>query len=231
MMLKAVKKEAASRLSEVFHLIGLIQSLEAVPPLSDSNEVKVLRGLFWVHLYAALEYSISNGVQRFLQEVGKLNAPPLHFVPSFFSVVLEPNFSALRNVGEDKRWTKRMEFINAQGSGTPSKINADIFGLYLQNVWVEKMETIFSCLEIVQPIVPDLSYKTYIDELVLQRNGIAHGRVSALDAGSYRRSAELLIRYNAINLTCSHFFDCLDQHNIKRGVIHPSYRAAYPLPV
>ena len=227
-MLTAVRAETASRLSEVFHLIDVIKRLEAVPPLPDQNEVKVLRGLFWVHLYAALEYAVSNSVQRFLQAIEALNAPPVHFHPRFFSVVLDSNFSALRNVGEEKRWIKRLELINAQASGTPNKINQDIFGLYLQNVWVEKMEALFSCLEINQPIVPHPSYKAYIDELVAQRNGVAHGRMSALAVGSSRRSDELLIRYNAISATCTHFFDCLEQHHNTRGVIQPLYRATYP---
>jgi hypothetical protein len=227
-MLTAVKAETTSRLSEVFHLIDVIKRLEATPPVPDPNEVKVLRGLFWVHLYAALEYAVSNGVQRFLQAIDTLNAPTVHFNPGFYSVALDSNFSALRNVGEDKRWIKRMELLNAQAAASPSKINADIFGLYLQNVWVEKLEILFSCLEIKQPIVPDPSYKAYIDELVSQRNGVAHGRMSALAVGSSRRSNELLIRYNAISATCTHFFDCLDQHHIARGVIQPLHRATYP---
>lgn len=227
-MLTAVKAETTSRLSEVFHLIDVIKRLEATPPLPDPNEVKVLRGLFWVHLYAALEYAVSNGVQRFLQSVESLNVRPAHFNSGFFSVALEPNFAALRNVGEDKRWIKRLELLNGQASSTPTKINPDIFGLYLQNVWVEKMEVLFLCLEINQPIVPDASYKTYIDELVNQRNGVAHGRMSALAVGSARRSSELLIRYSAISAVCVHFFDCLDQHHISRGVIQPLHRVNYP---
>ena len=227
-MLTAVKAEAASRLSEVFQLIEVIKRLETTPPVPDPNEVKVLRGLFWVHLYAALEYAVSNGVQRLLQAIDTMNAPPAHFKPAFYSVALDPNFSALRNVGEDKRWVKRIELLNAQFSDSSSKINADIFGLYLQNVWVEKIEILFSCLGINQPIVPDPSYKAYIDELVSQRNGVAHGRMSALAVGSSRRSNELFIRYNAISATCTHFFDCLDQHYIDRGVILPLHRATYP---
>jgi len=228
-MLIAVKAETTSRLSEVFQLIDVIKRLEAIPPLPDPNEVKILRGLFWVHLYAALEYAVSNGVQRFLQAIDTLNAPPVHFTPRFFSVVLDSNFSALRNVGEDKRWTKRVELLNAQVSGVPTKINPDIFGLYLQNVWVEKMEILFSCLEINQPIVPDPSYKPYIDELVSQRNGVAHGRMSALAVGSSRRSNELLIRFNAISAICTHFFDCLEQHHSTRSVIQYLHRATYPV--
>lgn len=227
-MLTAVKLETTARLAEVFQLIELIRLRESPPPQPDPPEAKILRGLFWVHLYAALEYAVNSGVQRFLQAAERLGAPPEHLIPCFFSVVLEPNFSALRNVGEDKRWTKRVEFLGAQCGTTPKQINADIFGLYLQNIWSEKLETVFSCFGINQSIVPDISYKPYIDELVNHRNGIAHGRMSALGVGGTRRSPDLLIRYQAISSTCSHIFDCLEQHHLSRGIIQPQNRHTYP---
>ncbi|WP_148049557.1 MAE_28990/MAE_18760 family HEPN-like nuclease [Pseudomonas brassicacearum] len=227
-MLTAVRAETAARLSEVFQLIELIRQLESSPPQPDPAEAKILRGLFWVHLYAALEYAVNSSTQRFLQAVEALNVPPEHLKPCFFSVALEPNFSALRNVGEDKRWTKRMEFLGAQSSAVPNKINADIFGLYLQNIWAEKIEALFACFGITQAIVPDPSYKPYIDELVMHRNGIAHGRTSALGVGSARRSPDLLLRYEAISATCKYIFDCLEQHHTSRGVIQPVRRVGYP---
>ncbi|WP_419225189.1 MAE_28990/MAE_18760 family HEPN-like nuclease [Pseudomonas syringae] len=227
-MLTAVKAETTARLSEVFQLLELIRQLEVAPPQPDPPEAKILRGLFWVHLYAALEYAVNAGTQRFLQAVETLKVPPEHLNPCFFSVALEPNFSALRNVGEDKRWTKRMELLGAQSSTTPNKINADIFGLYLQNIWAEKLEALFSCFGIALPIVPSPSYKPYIDELVLHRNGIAHGRTSALGVGSVRRSPELLRRYEAISSTCTYIFECLEQHHNSRGIIQASRRSAYP---
>jgi len=227
-MLTAVRAETTARLTEVFQLIELIRQLEVTPPQPDPAEAKILRGLFWVHLYAALEYAVNSSTQRFLQAVGTLNVPLEHFNPCFFSVALEPNFSALRNVGEDKRWTKRMELLGAQSSTSPNKINADIFGLYLQNIWAEKIEALFACFGITQAIVPDPSYKHYIDELVMHRNGIAHGRTSALGVGSARRSPDLLLRYEAIRATCQYLFDCFEQHHTSRGVIQPNRRVAYP---
>jgi len=226
-MLTAVRADTSERLMEVFLLIELIRQQEATPPQPDPAEAKILRGLFWVHLYSALEYAVNSGIQRYLHAVAALNIPPQHLMPCFFSVALESNFSALRNVGEDKRWTKRIELLGAQCSPVPNKINPDIFGLYLQNVWAEKLEALFACLGITQEIVPDPSFKPYIDELVMHRNAIAHGRTSALDVGCARRSPELLIRHEAISSVCRYFFDCLEHHHISRGVVQPSCRIMY----
>lgn len=227
-MLSAVRAEVTARLGEVFQLLDHISKLESNPPNPDPNEVKILRGLFYVHLYAALEYAVNQGIQRFLQGVISFNAPPQHFKARFHSVALEANFSSMRNVGEEKTWTNRVKLIDAQASTTPQRINSDVFGLYLQNVWPERLETLFLCLDIQQPIVPDPSYRLYVHELVEQRNGVAHGRYSALGIGSARRSPDLRARHQAISSTCSHILDCLEQHYTTRGVILAQHRAAYP---
>jgi hypothetical protein len=226
-MLAAVRAEVTLRLGEVFQLLEHIRQLEATPPTPDPAEARILRGLFFVHLYAALEFTVNQGTQHFLQAVDALNVPPAHLEPSFFSVALDSSFSAFRNVGEDKRWAARLKLINQQSSAAAQTISGDLFGLYLQNIWIEKLDVLFRCFNIDQPVVPDPSYRLYVDELVDRRNGVAHGRFSALGIGGTRRSPELLIRYNAIAATCSHILDCLDQQHTSRGVVATAHRSSY----
>jgi len=227
-MLTAVRAEVSVRLAEVFQLIEHIRHIESAPPAPDPPEAKILRGLFHVHLYAALEYAVNQGVQRFLEAVAALGAPPRHLQARFFSVALDPGFSSIRNVGEDKRWSARVNLLDLQSSPDPQNIHSDVFGLYLQNVKAEKLEVLFRCLDINQPVVPEPSYRLYVDELAERRNGVAHGRVSALGVGSARRSPELLIRYNAISATCIHVLNCFEQQHEERGVILAGHRPAYP---
>jgi hypothetical protein len=226
-MLTAVRAEVSDRLAEVFQLFEHIRHLESAPPAPDPPEAKILRGLFHVHLYAALERTVNQGVQRFLQSVTALRVPPQHLQTRFFSVALDPSFSSMRNGSEDKRWSSRVKLLDLQNSHESQQINADIFGLYLQNVKAEKLEVLFSCLNIGQPIVPTPSFRLYIDELADYRNGVSHGRFSALGIGSSRRSPELLIRFNAISATCIHVLDCFEQHHLSRGLILEAHRPAY----
>jgi hypothetical protein len=227
-MLTTVRAEVSGRLAEVFQLVEHIRHLESAPPVPDPPEAKILRGLFHVHLYAALEFAVNQGVQRFLMAVVALGVPPLHLHARFFSVALDSGFSSMRNVGEDKRWSSRVKLIELQFSTDAQPINAAIFGLYLQNVWVEKLEILFNCLNINLPVVPNPAFRLYIDELVERRNGVAHGRFSALGVGSALRSPELLIRFNAISATCIYLLDCFEEHHLARGLILEAHRQAYP---
>lgn len=226
-MLTTVRAKVSGRLAEVFQLVEHIRHLESIPPVPDPPEAKILRGLFYVHLYAALEYSVSQGVQRFLLAVAELGVLPMHLHARFFSVALDPGFRSIRDLGEAKGWGARVKLIDLQPSSVCQPINSDVFGLFLQNVWVERLDVLFSCLNIDQPVVPDPAFRLYIDELVDRRNGVAHGRFSALGVGSARRSPELLTRFNAISATCIHLLDCFEQHHLDRGLILAAHRSDY----
>lgn len=226
-MLAAVRADVASRLNEVRQLLDLIRQLEVAPPAEDPPEARILRGLFFVHLYAALEFTVTQGVQRLLVEADRLRVPAAHLEPRFHAVVLDPLFSSLRNIGEEKRWQARVKVIDAQAAPSAYDISSDLFGLFLQNVKVDRLETLFNCLNVPDPIVPDPSYRLYVDELVDFRNGVAHGRFSALGVGRRMRSAELLARLTAMNAVCGHILDCLDRQHATRGYIRADQRSVY----
>lgn len=227
-MFSGVRAEISERLTEVFQLVEHIQHLEGIPPAPDPPEVKILRGLFFVHLYATLERAVNQGVQRFLEGVANLEICPSHLEARFLSVALDPVFSSFRNVGEEKSWNARLRFLDVQSSQMSQPVNSGMFGLYLQNIWFERLEVIFRCFNIDQPVVPIAEYGLYIDELVNNRNGVAHGRFSALGIGSHRRSPDLLIRYNAISDTCIHIVNCLDRQLAVRGFVRQGHIEAYP---
>ena len=63
-MFAATLSEVRARLAEVRQFLDAIKELESDPPAPDSSEVRVMRGLFFVHLYAGLEYAVNAGVEK-----------------------------------------------------------------------------------------------------------------------------------------------------------------------
>ncbi|TQM08419.1 MAE_28990/MAE_18760 family HEPN-like nuclease [Stenotrophomonas maltophilia] len=227
-MFTAHRNDVTKRITEVRLLLDLVRNMEAPPPAVDSLEVRVLRGLFFVHLYSALEFTINGAVERFLAGVGDLRVKAQHFEPVFLSVALDSTFSSLRMVSEEKRWPKRREVWSRAASEEICPVNSGIFGLYLQNVWVERIDALSNCLNIGEPMIPNAAYRAYVDELVDRRNGVAHGRFSAAGVGGGRRSPDLQIRFNAISETCLNILDVLEDGLDGRCVVQEQFRGLYP---
>ena len=198
--------------------------------VADTHEVLILRGLYYVHLYAAFEHSVNQGVQSFLKAVTNLRVSTAHFELPLFSVALDSQLSSLGDVGEAKKWGRRLDIFNRQNSEGKCVLNDTVFGLYLQNVWIENLQQVFNCLNIPDPVIPDPRLGPYVEEIVEKRNIVAHGRESPAIVGRGTRTPELKIRLDAIAEVVQHIFDCFEKGLTTRSFIAPQHRATYLIP-
>lgn len=198
-----------------------------MPLQADTAEVLVLRGLFYVHLYATLEYSVNQAVERLLHAITDLKIKTAHFEPIFLSVALDPEFSSFSDSGKNNRWSKRISFLKKQSSADEAALNLGIFSIYLQNIWKENLLQIFECLFINAPIVPDPALGLYIDEIVNKRNAVAHGRESPARVGVGTRSSDLHIRLDAVSRIITHLIHCFEKHLTELNFVREDQRAQY----
>lgn len=227
-MFTSEKRNATNRLTEVRQLLETIKALEspALPPV-DSTEVLILRGLFYVHLYATLEHSVNEVVQRLLHAITGIKIKIAHFEPVFLNVTLDPEFSSLSQSGEKNRWSKRIAFLRRQYSVDEAILSESVFSHYLQNIWKENLVQIFECFLINEPIVPDPALSPYIDEIVNKRNAVAHGRESPVRVGAGTRSSDLHIRLDAVSRIITHLIECFEKHLTELNFIRLDQRAQY----
>ena len=227
-MFTSERLNATNRLTEVRQLLETIKALESTDPLKpDSTEVLILRGLFYVHLYATLEHSVNQSVERLLRAVIDLKVQTAHFEPLFLGVALDPEFSSFGDTGKSTRWSKRIAFLKKQTSLEETTLNLSIFSMYVQNIWKKDLLQVFECLYINEPIVPDSNLIHYIDEIVNKRNAVAHGRESPVRVGLGTRSSDLLIRLDAISRIITHLIQCFEKHLAHRNFIRIGERAKY----
>lgn len=228
-MFDAHRDEVAKRFSEVRVLLDHVRALEAPPPSVDPPEVRVLRGLFYVHLYAAVEYTLTGCVERSLSGIQQLSVKTSHFEPCFHAVALDADLKSLSDAGEKGKWKKRLDlWRKSSDENDCAAVDTAIFGPYLQNVSSQRIDTISNCLNISTPMFVHSSHRTYFDELVERRNGVAHGRFSALGLGSARRSPDLMLRFNAISESCLHMIDVFEETLQSRTTIRENFRSLYP---
>jgi MAE_28990/MAE_18760-like HEPN len=224
-----------TRLAEVQRTLALVEKLEASAanendPVSAENAA-TLRGLFYVHLYGALEYSITLSVQVLLQEMTKTTVRFSDYDHMLHAVILDDHFRSLAEPGLKLRWPKRRELLAKQISSEPCSLNDTVFQDQLQNLWYKTLHSIFEYLCIPRQAVPEDRMRGYIDEIVDNRNAIAHGRQAAQEVGRRVTSTDLKERFDAITKVVNHVLETFDDYLETRHFIAPSHRAPYLLPL
>lgn len=216
-----------SRFRDVRALISLIKRMESedVPPV-DSDEVKILRGLFYVHLYGAFEKSINDIVQAYLRKVESLNIVKAHTSPHFWPTALDASFKSLQSTLGSGNWKKRGEFIFATESNEVCAIADGVFSEQLQNIWPETIDTVFLYLGLGQMDWIDLDILA-VREVVDKRNQVAHGRTAPVRVGNSVRSPGLELRLNSLYLIVSSIADQMEGHIEGLRFIRAEHREGY----
>ena len=186
------------RFQQVRDFLSLIKARENTELPTSSSDTKMLRGLFYVHLYAAFEFSINSSIQQTLHLAASKKVKLHDFEPRFYAVGLNHLFQAYPTIKSKNRWKKRIEIFDSINSDKSSEINNNLFGEYLQNIWTETLVDVCNCLCLPLSIQPSPVERRYIDELVETRNSVAHGRESAHNVGERTVGIDLETRFNVI---------------------------------
>ncbi len=219
------------RVAEARELINHLRAAEAnAPPLSPPSALgAVVRGLFFVSCYGALEYSVSEGSRTFIAFLSGYGVRNRHLQWSINAVALDAQLTSIANRGDKKKWEARRSIFERFEDGSLCSTSDTVFGTYVHNIWPQTIKEIFDCFSIDKPIASDPAQIPYLIELVERRNEIAHGRKTASDASSGRTAQDLGQILDAVYGVCLYFLSSLEEHGSEKKFIQPAYRRKYPL--
>jgi hypothetical protein len=198
------------RFGQVQTLLSFIRRQENAPPIPDSVETRILRGLLCVHLYAAFEFAVNRIVSGAIEAINSEKLPQRNITHNLSALALNGAFDACRDAGPHKRWVKRVELLNLRISSGTASIPDDC--LVLQNIWPETLDDTFVVFGISKPTMYDITKGGYVRELVDARNKISHGEISPQAYGTLKRSDELQTMYEAIRSEAFYLLDCFDDY-------------------
>lgn len=198
MPFEGVRVLSRERLAEVQQLLNHIVSLEPVDVTTPHPpEVKILRGFFYVHLYAALEKSINKVVQLTLRLIASHNTPAKDYKLSFGSVAARGRLQAFKGCRYKAYNDNASSIFSSLESNEIMNIDEFQFSDVLMNVWTNSILEVFNSFGISSFVV-EPRVRTTIDELVENRNKVAHGRESALVVGERHRSKILRDKFSIV---------------------------------
>lgn len=215
------------RLAEVQQLLNHIVSLEpddAVAP--HPAEVKILRGFFYVHLYAALEKSINEAVQLTLRLIASHNISARHYELGFGSIAVRGRLQAFKSCSYKNYNENAHSIFSCLESVEVLKIDEAQFSDVLMNVWTKSILEVFNSFGITDFVV-EPRVRTTIDELVENRNKVAHGRESALVVGERHRSRVLRDKLSIVTDLIDSVIAHLEGFYNSRSFLRVDERAVY----
>ncbi len=188
MSFAAVKTTTTSRFNEVQIFLNFITSEEPNNPTEVTPaDVKIMRGLFYVHLYAAIENSINELVEKSLLLINSKQVKNNHYTLIFNTISVMDKLQSLKDCSHKNFTNRSIALMHEIGSRNIRGINETAFSNQLQNIWISTVIEVYSAFGIGNPSF-DPRVRATIDEIVDKRNAVAHGRESAQSIGERHRT-------------------------------------------
>ncbi len=191
MAFSEITQRTRARFSEVVLFLNYIKSLEPDDPTQAIiPEIKVMRGLFYVHLYGAIEKSVNDAVETTLMLLAAKNVKNKHYSRPLLSLVFHDQVKALKDTGYGNLINKSVDLFCESNSENIIRVTETALSRTLQNIWFSTIEEIVKIFGIENISFSPREIAT-INEIVEKRNAVAHGRDSAMNIGE-RHGADVL---------------------------------------
>lgn len=208
-MFSDINAESTRRLTEARSLVLLIRNEELIQSLNLDS--KVHKGVFFVLLYGALEYTITAAVQRCISILNRKQYDIHTLKPTLYSLIFHKECNAIMEA-RDKKWTKRYELFSQLEGNKIANIDDCLFPTSIGNIKYNQLESIWNTFGITRDVVTDVKIKGRLAALADHRNAIAHGRELASVIGGRYTISEIDSIYNDISKYCSYIITVFEDY-------------------
>lgn len=223
-----IRSKARNRFTETQVYLNYIASLEPENNTDEpSLELKIMRGLFQVQLYASLEKSMNDVVEFALSDIASKRIKNSHFNIAFNTVSLSDKLKSFKDSGYSHFFPKAIELFFEVSNSSVQNINETLFAKSLQNIWAKTIEETIGAFGIKGYTI-GVRARTTINELVEKRNAVAHGRESASVVGEKQRAETLRKKMDIIVSFTHEIIDLFEIYCSSKGFLKPSAKRYYP---
>lgn len=227
MSFQIVRNGARSRFAETQVFLNHLTAIEPNDPtIPDSLEFKIMKGLFHVQLYSALEKTVNEIIENTLTYIGATGVKNIHYAIPFNTISLVDKLKSFKDCGYNNFFNKAIEIFEELSSQNVSTINESTFSNNLQNVWTKTIDEVIKAFGIKGFII-DPRTRTTIDELVEKRNAVAHGRESAAVVGERFRTDVLRAKSQLINDFAFQLIDLFDDYYSNKNFLKGNAKKHY----
>lgn len=169
------------------------------------------KGLVFVQVYAIHEYTVQNVVRLATDAIVAHSHAYVDLRPSLLAMFLDPELSSLRDCGSDRVWESRLKLFDRASSkdSIPSINSLPFDGTHFRHTHLNLILRVFG---VSRKLTLRRRHLYRIDEVVNNRNSIAHGGETAENVGRrYSRGdiVQIIIQMRSI---CLRLISIISEH-------------------
>lgn len=186
---------------------------------TNPREAATCRGLLFVELYGVYEYSVKTAVQAVLSFIRRDALAPVDIHHNALTLALRGSFDSISNVGPWRTWQKRLNLVSDLESHSPLQSLIDTeFPSDGSQFRASQLQTIWDIFGLSCPILPEKKHIGRVEELVENRNAIAHGRRTAGEVGSGFSFTDMEQRINDVERISTYLLTEMEIHYNRGGI-------------
>ena len=175
----------------------------------------VLKGVVYVLLYGALEFTITHCVSRTIEILNDKTLNLYQVLPSLWGLIYDSACKRIETAGTNKKWENRYKlFKELTKDKVIEQIESTLFPSSNGNIKEQQLDRVWKTFGIKAPMFePEhMSVKQTLLDLANGRMAVAHGRECASQIGSLKSSSDLEELYDSISRSCSYLIECFTQY-------------------
>jgi len=219
-----VRSNSRERFTEVHINLSYIESIE--PDGEAPVEVKILRGLYYVHLYSALEKAVNETIEQTVLLIKSENVKNRHYSMPFNVISLNSKMQSFKQCGYKDYFQKSAEVFLGVDSEDSFDISNTVFSQNLQNVWFKTIQETIGSFGAEQ-ITLEPRVRFTVDEVVDKRNAVAHGRETPVIVGERHRANVLRAKTQEIQHVVELVIDTFEDYIRNKSYLKPDYAHHY----
>jgi hypothetical protein len=215
-MFAEILAEIGSRGLSLDKLLTTIEQIEA----AQNQPSSLLKGLAFVQMYALYEFTVRSSVQATLAALKGDALLVKNIRRETLCLILNSRWQSASESGVSKMWESRINLLHAiHSDDSTSTLDDSIFPFDGSHYRSPQLKTVWRLMGIPFAVVPEPRLIGRIDELVENRNAVAHGRRTPEDVGRAYSWQDIGSRIVDVKSICEYVHGTLLNHYSSGGLV------------
>lgn len=184
---------------------------------NDADEFSAInKGLFYVYVYGIYEETVRSVVQETIEELNAKKLKINECIYELYALIFSPEYDSIYGVGNEHKWEKRWCISRKLKDDPIITISDEILPTDGKNIRYKQLESIAKTFGIQDNILPRQEIGGYIQEMVNNRNYIAHGNKTPREVGRDVTVSDLQSKLEYILEVCTYTIEIYERYILQQ---------------